>query len=85
MSWCWGHLSASPPASVSFAGRVAGGGLVRGNATGARRSRFPGHIACDAASASELVVPVMVDGRVVAVIDLDSPVSAIRCRGCGRD
>lgn len=37
---------------------------------------FPGHIACDAASASELVVPVMVDGRVVAVIDLDSPVKA---------
>lgn len=35
---------------------------------------FPGHIACDAASASELVVPVMRDGQVIAVIDLDSPV-----------
>jgi L-methionine (R)-S-oxide reductase len=34
---------------------------------------FPGHIACDAASRSELVVPVMRDGTVVAVIDLDSP------------
>jgi len=34
---------------------------------------FPGHIACDAASASELVVPVVRDGAVVAVIDLDSP------------
>ena len=34
---------------------------------------FPGHIACDAASASELVVPVVADGRVIAVIDLDSP------------
>lgn len=34
---------------------------------------FPGHIACDANSASELVVPVMRDGRVIAVIDLDSP------------
>ena len=34
---------------------------------------FPGHIACDAASRSELVVPVMRDGRAVAVIDLDSP------------
>lgn len=34
---------------------------------------FPGHIACDAASASELVVPVVRDGRVLAVIDLDSP------------
>ena len=35
---------------------------------------FPGHIACDAASASELVVPVKRDGQVIAVIDLDSPV-----------
>lgn len=34
---------------------------------------FPGHIACDAASASELVVPVIRDGAVIAVIDLDSP------------
>lgn len=34
---------------------------------------FPGHIACDGASASELVVPVRRDGRVIAVIDLDSP------------
>jgi GAF domain-containing protein len=34
---------------------------------------FPGHIACDAASASELVVPVLRDGAVIAVIDLDSP------------
>jgi L-methionine (R)-S-oxide reductase len=34
---------------------------------------FPGHIACDAASASELVVPVLRDLSVVAVIDLDSP------------
>ena len=34
---------------------------------------FPGHIACDAASRSELVVPVIRDREVVAVIDLDSP------------
>ena len=34
---------------------------------------FPGHIACDANSASELVVPVMRDGEVIAVVDLDSP------------
>ena len=37
---------------------------------------FPGHIACDSASASELVVPVMRNGRVIAVIDLDSPKNA---------
>lgn len=34
---------------------------------------FPGHIACDAASRSELVVPVLREGVVIAVIDLDSP------------
>lgn len=34
---------------------------------------FPGHIACDAASQSELVVPVLRNGVVVAVIDCDSP------------
>jgi GAF domain-containing protein len=36
---------------------------------------FPGHIACDADSRSELVVPVLRDGKVLAVIDLDSPVA----------
>ncbi|MDB5687384.1 MAG: hypothetical protein JWR77_1973 [Rhizorhabdus sp.] len=35
---------------------------------------FPGHIACDAASASELVVPIEHDGRLLGVLDLDSPV-----------
>jgi GAF domain-containing protein len=34
---------------------------------------FPGHIACDSASRSELVVPLMKDGRVLGVLDLDSP------------
>ena len=34
---------------------------------------FPGHIACDAASNSELVVPVVVNDQVVAVLDIDSP------------
>jgi L-methionine (R)-S-oxide reductase len=34
---------------------------------------FPGHIACDAASNSELVVPLIKNGRVHGVLDLDSP------------
>ncbi|SET11376.1 GAF domain-containing protein [Thalassotalea agarivorans] len=34
---------------------------------------FDGHIACDAASNSEIVVPVMQDGKVIAVLDIDSP------------
>ena len=37
---------------------------------------FPGHIACDGASRSELVVPLRMGGRVVGVIDLDSPTPA---------
>ena len=37
---------------------------------------FPGHIACDAASASELVVPIVRDGKLLAVLDLDSPKTA---------
>jgi GAF domain-containing protein len=34
---------------------------------------FPGHIACDSASASELVAPIVRDGELLAVLDLDSP------------
>jgi GAF domain-containing protein len=34
---------------------------------------FPGHIACDSATASELVVPIVHEGELVAVLDLDSP------------
>jgi L-methionine (R)-S-oxide reductase len=37
---------------------------------------FPGHIACDAASRSELVVPVVHEGRLIGVLDLDSPLPA---------
>ena len=37
---------------------------------------FPGHIACDAASVSELVVPIVRDGELLAVLDLDSPAAA---------
>ncbi|MCY1365513.1 Free methionine-R-sulfoxide reductase [compost metagenome] len=34
---------------------------------------FPGHIACDSASSSELVVPLVKDDRLIGVLDLDSP------------
>ena len=37
---------------------------------------FPNHIACDSASKSELVVPIVVDGEVKAVIDIDCAVEA---------
>ena len=35
--------------------------------------QFPGHIACDSASNSEIVVPICAEGRIVGVLDLDSP------------
>ena len=34
---------------------------------------FPGHIACDAASASELVIPILYDEKLLGVLDIDSP------------
>jgi len=37
---------------------------------------FDGHIACDAASNSELVVPIVRNGELIAVLDLDSPKTA---------
>lgn len=60
--------------------RIAMGQGVCGTAAASRQTQlvpdvhaFPGHIACDAASRSELVVPVLREGQVIAVIDLDSP------------
>lgn len=36
---------------------------------------FPGHIACDCASISEIVIPLRKEGKIVGVVDIDSPVS----------
>ena len=38
--------------------------------------QFPGHIACDSASNSEIVLPIHKNGRIVGVLDIDSPVIA---------
>lgn len=60
--------------------RIALGKGVCGTAAAERKTQrvmdvndFPGHIACDAASRSELVVPLIHQGRVIGVLDLDSP------------
>ncbi|HTV89164.1 MAG TPA: GAF domain-containing protein [Stellaceae bacterium] len=60
--------------------RIAWGAGVCGTAAAAGRAivvpdvdAFPGHIACDAASRSELVVPLVAEDRVAGVFDLDSP------------
>jgi L-methionine (R)-S-oxide reductase len=38
--------------------------------------QFPGHIACDAASQSEIVIPLLKNGEVIGVLDIDSPEKA---------
>ena len=60
--------------------RIALGRGVCGTAARERRTlvvpdveAFPGHIACDSASRSELVVPIVKAGAVLGVLDLDSP------------
>jgi L-methionine (R)-S-oxide reductase len=60
--------------------RIAMGKGVCGTAAERRETlivadvhEFPGHIACDAASASEIVVPLVQAGRLLGVLDLDSP------------
>ncbi|KQM40778.1 GAF domain-containing protein [Sphingomonas sp. Leaf10] len=60
--------------------RIAMGRGVCGAAAASRKSQlvadvhaFPGHIACDADSRSELVVPIVVGERLIGVLDLDSP------------
>lgn len=37
--------------------------------------QFPGHIACDSASRSEIVIPIHGDGKIVGVLDIDSPIT----------
>ncbi|MFJ3481775.1 GAF domain-containing protein [Pseudomonas sp. NPDC090202] len=60
--------------------RIAFGKGVCGTAAQTRETQrvldvheFPGHIACDSASNSELVVPLVKEGRLIGVLDLDSP------------
>ncbi len=60
--------------------RIALGKGVCGTAARQRRTvvvedvhQFPGHIACDGASKSEIVVPLVQDDRLIGVLDLDSP------------
>jgi len=60
--------------------RIPLGRGVCGTAAATRRTQvvpdvhaFPGHIACDADSRSEIVVPLILDGAIIGVLDLDSP------------
>jgi L-methionine (R)-S-oxide reductase len=73
--------------------RIALGSGVCGTAAATRKTQvvadvhaFPGHIACDAASRSELVVPIVIGDRLIGVLDLDSPSAgrfdAVDAAGC---
>lgn len=75
-----GNLVLGPFQGKTACIRIAAGQGVCGAALASGQTQlvpdvhaFPGHIACDADSRSELVVPVWHDGQVIAVIDLDSP------------
>ena len=75
-----GELVLGPFGGRAACVRIALGAGVCGTAAATGETQrvadvhaFPGHIACDAASRSELVVPVFREGRVMGVLDLDSP------------
>ena len=65
-----GELTLGP-----FQGKVACIHIGKGKGVcGTAWDQFPGHIACDSASRSEIVIPVHRNGEVFAVLDIDSPV-----------
>ncbi len=74
------HLQLGPFHGAPACVRIVVGKGVCGTACATGKTQlvpdvhaFPGHIACDSASQSELVVPLWVDGQVVGVLDIDSP------------
>lgn len=82
-----GELVVGPFQGAPACVRIALGHGVCGTAAASRQTlvvpdvhAFPGHIPCDAASNSEVVVPILVGDRLVGVLDLDSPL-----RGCFDD
>lgn len=90
-----GELVLGPFQGRTACVRIAVGKGVCGTAVSEARTQlvpdvheFPGHIACDAASRSELVVPLVVGGEVKGVLDLDSPNPArfdeADAKGCER-
>jgi L-methionine (R)-S-oxide reductase len=75
-----GELVLGPFQGLPACVRIAIGKGVCGTAAEIRETiivpdvhAFPGHIACDAASRSEIVVPIIKDGNVLGVLDIDSP------------
>ena len=76
-----GELVVGPFQGLPACVRIALGKGVCGTAAATRETQlvpdvnaFPGHIACDSASQSELVVPLLKNGELIGVLDIDSPV-----------
>ena len=76
-----GHLTAGPFQGKTACIHIAPGKGVCGTAAAGDEPLvvpdvhlFPGHIACDGASESEIVIPIHREGKVAAVLDIDSPV-----------
>ncbi|MGP4071239.1 GAF domain-containing protein [Piscibacillus sp. B03] len=76
-----GELVLGPFQGLPACVRIADGKGVCGTATAQCKTmlvpdvhQFPGHIACDAQSQSEIVVPIIMDNQVFGVLDIDSPV-----------
>jgi len=78
--WHQGELWIGPYQGLPACSRIALGKGVCGTAAQQRQAlvvgdvhEFPGHIACDSRSRSEIVIPMLREGRLLGVLDLDSP------------
>ena len=80
--WKTDELVLGPFQGLPACIRIAAGIGVCGTAVEERKTQriadvhsFPGHIACDGASKSEIVVPIIIDDQVYGVLDIDSPIN----------
>ncbi|PKE50645.1 GAF domain-containing protein [Macrococcoides caseolyticum] len=78
-----GQLQLGPFQGLPACVQIPVGKGVCGNAVSARKTmvvsdvhQFPGHIACDANSQSEIVVPIIKDGEIFGVLDIDAPIKS---------
>jgi L-methionine (R)-S-oxide reductase len=87
INWCGFYfLSGKDLVLATFQGKIAcmriplGKGVCGTAAINRRTERvadvhlFPGHIACDSASESEIVIPIIVNQELIGVLDIDSPI-----------
>ncbi|GAB3791993.1 GAF domain-containing protein [Virgibacillus kimchii] len=79
--WKENELVLGPFQGLPACIRIAYGKGVCGTAVKERKTQriadvhaFPGHIACDAKSQSEIVIPIINDGNIYGVLDIDSPI-----------